>query len=129
MSRHRFILLAGDEENVRRQDYFVCIQNIAANPAGESIVWEYYRENWTNLTERFGLNDRSLGRLISSITKNFASSVKLEEIEQFYVKYPVAGAGTSARKQAIETVKYNIIWLEKNKAQLDDWLQSENYKY
>lgn len=119
--------MATDVNNVRSQDYFTCLQYISANTVGEPIVWDYYRENWPELVERFGLNDRSLGRLISSITKNFATLIKLEEMEEFYTKYPETGAGTAARKQAIETVKYNILWLQRNKHQLDNWLQSNLY--
>jgi len=32
-----FLVLAGDENIVRSQDYFTCVQYIAANPVGESL--------------------------------------------------------------------------------------------
>ncbi|KAM8706831.1 hypothetical protein ACLKA7_011000 [Drosophila subpalustris] len=119
---YRLLELASDESVVRSQDYFTCVQNIAANPVGEPIVWEYYREQWPQLVERFGLGDRVLGRLIASITSRFASQVKLEEVQHFYNKYPESGAGASPRQQAIETIKYNINWLQENSADIGSWL-------
>ncbi|KAH8312022.1 hypothetical protein KR044_009052 [Drosophila immigrans] len=119
---YRLLELASDESIVRSQDYVTCLQNIAANPVGEPIVWEYYREQWPQLVERFGLNDRYMGRMIAVITERFASQVKLEEVQQFYSKYPESGAGASPRLQAIETIKYNINWLQENGADIANWL-------
>lgn len=112
---------------MRGQDYFTCLQNIASNPVGEPLVWDYVRGHWENLAKRFGLNDRYLGRLIPSITNRFATTVKLEEMEAFFKKYPHAGAGAGARKQALATVNNNIKWLKANKAKVSNWLKSKTY--
>ncbi|XP_017845078.2 LOW QUALITY PROTEIN: glutamyl aminopeptidase [Drosophila busckii] len=120
---YRLLELANDESIVRSQDYHTCVQYIAANPVGESIVWDYYRENWVQLAERFGLNDRYFGRLIASITSGFASEVKLEEVQEFYKKQPESGAGAGSRHQAIETIKYNMNWLQENSADISSWLK------
>ncbi|XP_023035875.2 uncharacterized protein LOC6650874 [Drosophila willistoni] len=120
---YRFLELASkDESVVRSQDYFTCVQYLANNPVGEPVVWEYYREHWPELTARFDLNNRNLGSLISQITKYFASQVKLEEVQQFFAKYPEAGAGANARLVALETIKYNIQWLEQNSGDIGEWL-------
>ncbi|XP_016980391.2 glutamyl aminopeptidase [Drosophila rhopaloa] len=118
----KFLALAGNESIVRSQDYFTCVQYIAANPVGEPVVWEFYREQWPQLSARFSLNDRNLGRLIAQITANFRSSIKLEEVQQFFEKYPESGAGANSRLVAVETIKYNIEWLARNRADISDWL-------
>ncbi|XP_039964988.1 uncharacterized protein LOC120777590 [Bactrocera tryoni] len=121
-----YINLAWDENNVRGQDYFTCIQYIAANPVGEPIVWDYVREHWPDLVDRFGLNERYLGSMIPSITARFDSQTKLEEMQQFFAKYPEAGAGAAARVRAQETVKNNIAWLANNKANIAAWLEKNS---
>ncbi|XP_001358398.3 glutamyl aminopeptidase [Drosophila pseudoobscura] len=121
----RYIDLAWNEEYVRGQDYFTCLTYIAANPVGESLVWEYVRENWQKLVDRFGLNERYLGNLIPSITARFSTQTKLEEMEYFFEKYPEAGAGTAARVRALETVKNNIVWLAENLEAVDAWLDNQ----
>uniref|UniRef100_A0A034VK36 glutamyl aminopeptidase n=1 Tax=Bactrocera dorsalis TaxID=27457 RepID=A0A034VK36_BACDO len=121
----RYINLAWNESYVRGQDYFTCLTYISNNRIGQSLVWDYVRENWPRLVERFGINERYLGRLIPSITARFVTQTKLEEMEAFFAKYPEAGAGTAARKQALETVKFNIKWLQQNKAQITQWLAEQ----
>ncbi|XP_026835049.1 glutamyl aminopeptidase isoform X1 [Drosophila erecta] len=118
----RYINWAWDESNVRRQDYFTLLGYISTNPVGQSLVWDYVRENWEKLVEHFGINERTLGRLIPTITARFSTETKLEEMQQFFAKYPEAGAGTAARQQALEAVKANIKWLAVNKAQVGEWL-------
>lgn len=119
---YRLIELANDESIVRSQDYMTYAQYIAANPVGTQIYWEYYREQWPQLVARFGLNSRQFGKLIVSITGQFASQVKLEEVQQFYSKYPEAGAGAASRQEAIETIKYNINWQQQNIPVIANWL-------
>ncbi|XP_053945174.1 glutamyl aminopeptidase-like [Anastrepha ludens] len=120
-----YVNLAWSEDNVRSQDYFTCLQYIASNPVGESIVWDYVREQWPKLVERFGINERTLGNLIPAITANFDKQTKLEEMERLFAKYPEAGAGAAARVRALEAVKNNIVWLANNKNKIGAWL--ENY--
>jgi len=45
-------------------------------------------------------------------------------MENFFEKYPDAGAGESPRSQSIEQVKNNIEWLEVNKEEIHTWLEA-----
>lgn len=119
----RFIDLAWNPENVREQDYFTCIQGIAANPVGEPIVWDYVRENWPNLLEKFTINNRYLGRMIPAITGNFDSETKLNEVLAFFETNPNAGAGAASREQAVANIKVNIQWLNSNIFDIHSWLE------
>lgn len=122
----RFIDLAWDESNVRGQDYFSCLTLIAANRVGESLVWDYVREHWPQLVARFGLNERYLGSMIPSITSRFSTPIRLQEMRDFFAKYPEAGAGAAARLQALARVETNIQWLENNTKDIGAWLD-ENF--
>lgn len=113
-----------DENYVRAQDAFTCLRQISANPVGTPLVWDWVRENWEFLVKRYTLNDRYLGQLIPAITSSFASEVKLNEIKDFYKKYPEAGAGELYRTRGLETVVNNIKWLEKNEGKIEAWLNS-----
>lgn len=108
---------------MRRQDYFTCLTFIARNRIGESLVWDYVREHWPDLVERFGLNERNLGKLIPDISGNFASEMRLKEMEEFFRQYPEAGAGARARNLALEVISNNIKWIKTNLAPVTDWFQ------
>lgn len=50
--------------------------------------------------------------------------LSLFQMENFFEKYPDAGAGESSRSQSIEQVKTNIQWLKDNKEEIERWLDS-----
>lgn len=47
----------------------------------------------------------------------------LFQMQNFFEKYPNAGAGESPRSQSIEQVKANIEWLKVNKEEIRKWLE------
>ncbi|XP_065075493.1 aminopeptidase A-like isoform X2 [Ochlerotatus camptorhynchus] len=116
---------AWDNQLVREQDHLTCIQNVAANKHGEQVAWDHVRLNWERLIDRYSLGERNLGRMIPSITGRFSSSVRLMELEDFFRRYPDAGAGVSARVQALENISNNIKWLDRNEKIVAEWLRNE----
>ena len=97
------------------------------SPIGKPIVWDFVRNNWPKLVDRFTLNDRYMGRMISEITKSFATPRRLQEMKDFFEVYPEAGAGENYRKIAVETVKNNIIFVESKHDQIENWLTKQGF--
>lgn len=115
-------LASKDERYVRKQDYFTLMGAISVNRNGETIVWKYVRDHWDEISARFGLSERNLGRMIPTITSRFTTKSELKEIQDFFAANPDAGAGANARIQALETVENNIKWLEINQDPIGVWL-------
>lgn len=46
------------------------------------------------------------------------------KMEDFFAKYPDAGAGTVSRQQARETLRSNIEWLKQHREEIAAWLGS-----
>ncbi|XP_029452010.1 glutamyl aminopeptidase [Rhinatrema bivittatum] len=111
---------------IKSQDAFTVLQYISYNKYGKTMAWDWVRLNWEYLVNRYTINDRNLGRLIPRITGAFNTELQLWQMENFFEKYPEAGAGAASRKQALETVKSNIEWLKRNKAEIKEWLDMSN---
>lgn len=45
--------LSQDEEMVKKQDEIVILINVATNPAGTRLVYDYLEENWDAIFNRF----------------------------------------------------------------------------
>lgn len=120
----RYIELASSNDTyIRKQDYFAFLNSVAGNRKyGEALVWDYVRTNWLNLVDRFEISERNLGRMIPNVTARFAKEIRLQEMEDFFAKYPDAGAGVNARIQALENIRNNIKWLENNKESIGMFL-------
>nr|XP_006119337.1 glutamyl aminopeptidase-like [Pelodiscus sinensis] len=108
---------------IKSQDVFTVLKYISYNSYGKTMAWDWVRLNWDYLVSRYTLNDRNLGRLVS-ITQTFNTDLQLWQMENFFEKYPNAGAGEAPRKQALETVKNNIAWLKQNKGEIEAWLST-----
>ncbi|XP_035773194.1 glutamyl aminopeptidase-like isoform X5 [Anopheles albimanus] len=118
----RLLDLSWNTTVVRTQDQLSCIQSIAANRYGEQVAWEHVRENWERLVDRFTIGERNLGRMIPSITGRFTTQARLMELQDFFARYPEAGAGAAARAQALENIQNNINWLKRNEQNVATWL-------
>ncbi|XP_057260520.1 glutamyl aminopeptidase [Pezoporus wallicus] len=109
---------------IKSQDAFTVLRYISYNTYGKTMTWDWIRLNWEYLVDRFTINDRYLGRIVT-ITQTFHTELQLWQMENFFEKYPNAGAGESPRSQSIEQVKNNIEWLKVNKEEIQMWLEEQ----
>ncbi|XP_053317476.1 glutamyl aminopeptidase [Spea bombifrons] len=110
---------------IKSQDALNVIYYISVNSKnGKQMAWDWVRINWEYLVSRYTINDRNLGRIVTRISTRFNTNIQLWQMEDFFEKYPNAGAGETPRKQALETVKNNIAWVTNNKNGIQSWLEA-----
>ncbi|MBN3319887.1 AMPE aminopeptidase, partial [Atractosteus spatula] len=120
----KFLKAIRNESVVRSQDVFTIIRYISYNKYGKTMAWDWTTLNWEYLVNRFTINDRNLGRLITRISNTFNTELQLWQMQHFFEKYPNAGAGATPRKQALETVRNNIEWIKENRDEIYTWLNN-----
>ncbi|XP_070776751.1 glutamyl aminopeptidase isoform X2 [Enoplosus armatus] len=113
-----------DESVVRSQDLFTVVRYVSYNPLGQSMAWDWTTLNWDYLVNRYTINDRNLGRLLSRITTTYNTESQLWKMEHFFSLTPDAGAGEMPRQQALETVRNNIEWIRRNENEIRGWLEN-----
>ncbi|KAK7085111.1 hypothetical protein SK128_002659, partial [Halocaridina rubra] len=124
----RWMALAKNESIVRGQDYLIMLSNIASNPWNTHIVWSFVKANWPYLVERFSLNNRYLGRMVKDVSTRFTSQNELDDLKEFFEKYPNAGSGARSRKQALEEIQKNVGWIDKHSEHLYEWFFKNSIK-
>ncbi|XP_068195817.1 glutamyl aminopeptidase [Antennarius striatus] len=113
-----------NESMVRSQDLFTVVRYVSYNPLGQSMAWDWTTLNWDYLVNRYTINDRNLGRLLSQITTTYNTEVQLWRMEHFFNQKPHAGAGEMPRQQALERVRNNIDWIKRNEDEIRWWLDN-----
>ncbi|KAI5138771.1 Glutamyl Aminopeptidase [Manis pentadactyla] len=116
----RYLDLLKDSYLIKTQDVFTVIRYISYNSYGKNMAWNWIQLNWEYLVNRYTLNDRNLGRIVT-IAEPFNTELQLWQMESFFKKYPEAGAGEKPRAQVLETVKNNIEWLKQNRNTIRQW--------
>lgn len=119
---HKYLDNAMNESYIRSQDFFSVLNYISENDIGTPIVWDFIRNKWDYLVERFTLHNRYLGRSIK-ICNRFQDEFRLKEMEEFFKRYPEAGAGKRARQQTLENVQNNIKWIKLHSKEISNWLK------
>uniref|UniRef100_A0A4X2K432 Aminopeptidase n=1 Tax=Vombatus ursinus TaxID=29139 RepID=A0A4X2K432_VOMUR len=117
----RYLDLLKDTNIIKSQDVFTVIRYISYNSYGKYMAWDWIRLNWEYLINRFTLNNRNLGRIVT-IAEPFNTEFQLWQIQTFFNKYPEAGAGAASRENVLETVKNNIEWLKRHREDIKEWL-------
>ncbi|XP_039235826.1 glutamyl aminopeptidase isoform X2 [Pipra filicauda] len=120
----RYLKYIYDTNLIKSQDVFTVLRYISYNTYGKTMAWDWIRLNWQYLVDRFTINDRTLGRIVT-ITQTFNTELQLWQMENFFEKYPNAGAGELPRSQSLEQVKSNIEWLKENKEEIRMWLEAQ----
>lgn len=126
---HRLLEATKNENIIRSQDVFTLVQYVSRSSDGKIMAWDWMTLNWDYLVNRFTINDRNLGRLPARITTTYSSNLQLWKMEHFFALHPNAGAGEMPRKQALETVKNNIEWVERNRDEVRVWLENNVPQY
>lgn len=121
---YRLLEASKNESIVKSQDLFTVVRYVSYNPLGQSMAWDWTTLNWDYLVSRYTINDRNLGRLLNSISTSYNTELQLWKMEHFFGLTPDAGAGEMPRKQAIETVKNNIGWMQRNQDEIKLWLDN-----
>lgn len=77
------VLAFAMSSEVRSQDTVFVISSVASSKVGRDLAWNYFKDNWDMFNERYK-GAFLLVRLVKSLTENFASFDKAEEIENFF---------------------------------------------
>ena len=78
------------------------------------------KSNWPEFDRRYGSGGFGLMRLVS-LCGNFTTQEKLADVESFFTENPAPAAERTIR-QALERIRLNIRWLERNREEVAGWL-------
>ena len=109
-----------DTEYVRTHNTIGIMARTAGNPKGKGLAWDFLKSNWAEFDRRYGEGGFGLMTLVS-IAGRFTTQEKLEDVEKFFTDTPVPAADRTIR-QALEAIRLNVAWLERNRGPLAEWL-------
>ena len=105
---------------VRIHNTVPMVASVATNRYGMDLAWEFVKKNWDEFNRRYGEGGFTLMHLVS-ITSRFTSMEKYEDVKQFFSDNPSPAADRTI-KQALERISLNSAWIERNRQELDSWL-------
>jgi len=116
------LLAMSIDGSIRSQDVFYVFGTLANNRAGAALSWKFLQDNWSTIIEMFASGQFLLARIVKSATSCFASQARAAEVEAFFKDHEAPGA-ERAIQQALEVIRSNAGWLERDAASVDEWLK------
>uniref|UniRef100_A0A4W4FRU3 Aminopeptidase n=1 Tax=Electrophorus electricus TaxID=8005 RepID=A0A4W4FRU3_ELEEL len=118
-----WILQAGlDGNDIQTPELPLVISTVCRHFAGHLYAWDFVKENWDKLTQKFPVGSFALQSIIASTTSQFSRKLQLEEVQSFFGSLKERGSQMRSVQEAIENIELNIRWMESNLATLRKWL-------
>ncbi|MCJ8746846.1 hypothetical protein PDJAM_G00146480 [Pangasius djambal] len=118
-----WLLKAGlDGSPIQTPELPLVINRVSRHFAGYLYAWDFVKENWDKLTEKFPIGSFPLQNIIMSATSQFSTKTHLEEVESFFGSLKKRGSQMRSVQEAIENIQLNMFWVEKNLDTLRKWL-------
>ncbi|XP_054434595.1 endoplasmic reticulum aminopeptidase 1 [Pteronotus mesoamericanus] len=109
---------------IKTQEFPGILRRIGRNPVGYPLAWQFLREKWNKLVEKFGLGSASIAYMVMGTTNQFSTRARLEEVKGFFSSLKENGSQLRCVQQTIETIEENIRWMDKNFDKIRVWLQN-----
>ncbi|KAF6124143.1 endoplasmic reticulum aminopeptidase 1 [Phyllostomus discolor] len=110
---------------IKTQEFPGILRLVGRNPVGYPLAWQFLRENWNKLVQKFDLGSPSIAYMVMGTTNQFSTRARLEEVKGFFSSLKENGSQLRCVQQTIETIEENIRWMDKNFDKIRAWLQNE----
>uniref|UniRef100_A0A8C2C7B4 Aminopeptidase n=1 Tax=Cyprinus carpio TaxID=7962 RepID=A0A8C2C7B4_CYPCA len=101
-----------DGSVIQTQEFPLVINAICKNFAGYLYAWDFVKENWDKITQNFTFVYLYYGNIFFFLIQT----------QNFFTSLGTNGSQMRIVQEAIETIKLNMRWMEKNLNTLQKWL-------
>ncbi|XP_019956595.2 leucyl-cystinyl aminopeptidase [Paralichthys olivaceus] len=118
-----WILKAGLSGNIiQTQELPLVINTMVKGFAGHLFVWDFVQENWDRLIEKFSVGSFAIQTIVKSATFQFSTQAHLDQVQSFFSGLKERGSQMRSVQEALETIRLNQRWMDKNLPILQKWL-------
>jgi len=113
-----------DDAGIRVQDGARTFIGVAAGGVGRYLAWDFIRDNWDAIVERFSSGIFMLPTIMSTLKEGYNTRLDLEQLKAFYEKNrDNLSDGKRELEQAIEQATANVAWMDNNYDVIVSWLE------
>lgn len=114
---------------IKTQEFPSILIAIGRNPVGYTLAWQFLKENWNKIVQKFELGSPSISYMVMGTTNQFSTTARLEEVKGFFSSLKENGSQLRCVQQTIETIEENIRWMDKNFDKIRVWLQNKKLQH
>ena len=111
-------------DEVRTQDAYIVVCNVAANKHGRDLAWRFFQDNGAKFSSIYG-SGSPIARLVECVTEYYASEEKALEVEAFFASNSFPGSERTLQ-QSLENIRLNARWLARDGESVRQYLKKSN---
>ncbi|XP_043819667.1 leucyl-cystinyl aminopeptidase [Dromiciops gliroides] len=119
---HWLLKASLDGDIILSQKLSIIIKAVGQSFAGHLLAWDFVKENWSRLVQKFHLGSYTIQSIVASTTHLFSTKTHLSEVQTFFEAQSEATSQLRCVQEAIQIIQLNIQWMEKNLKNLAFWL-------
>ncbi|XP_074138121.1 endoplasmic reticulum aminopeptidase 1 isoform X2 [Sminthopsis crassicaudata] len=108
---------------IKTQEFPTILNYVARNPKGYLLAWQFLKENWNRIIEKFELGSNTVSYMVMGTTNQYSTREQFEEVKEFFSSLKENGSQLRSVQQTLETIKENIRWMNQNFEKIRVWLQ------
>ncbi|XP_039289965.1 aminopeptidase N isoform X2 [Nilaparvata lugens] len=113
------------DSGIRKQDAPTVFAALSGNVIGQSLAFNFLRENWPSLKEYFGESMFTLNTLIRLSTNRMNTDFELKSLREFVVERKSdLESASKVVDQVLENAQANVNWMRTNYKTIIAWLTS-----
>nr|XP_003479495.2 leucyl-cystinyl aminopeptidase [Cavia porcellus] len=112
--------LEGD--TIRTQKLSFIIRTVGRSFAGHLLAWDFVKENWDKLVQKFHLGSYTIQNIVAGSTHLFSTKAHFSEVQAFFENQSETTFRLRCVREALEVIQLNIQWMEQNLKTLTLWL-------
>ncbi|XP_034026064.1 LOW QUALITY PROTEIN: leucyl-cystinyl aminopeptidase [Thalassophryne amazonica] len=109
---------------IQTNEFPSVVTTVSKDFAGYLLVWDFIQQNWNCLTEKFPLGSYSIQKILKSATCQFSTETHLNQVQAFFSSLKDYGSHLRIVQEALETIRLNQHWMDRNLPMLQDWLET-----
>jgi len=113
-------------KDVKGQDIYLPIQGLRGHQDGCYALWNWVKDNWTELEKRLPPSLSMLSNVVAIGTSSFTHKEHIKDIEAFFKDKSTKGFDMSL-SQSIDSISAKSAWLERDGEDVTGWLKEHKY--
>jgi len=112
---------------IRKADGRSVISRVAINSIGRDLAFDFIRDKWDRVIDYYGSTSFAMAGLMKNVLSQRNTEFSLNEIHRFQAENEESLSSAKREvKQAIETTRGNIKWMENNYDVITAWLDNQS---
>ncbi|CAF0711353.1 unnamed protein product [Brachionus calyciflorus] len=123
-SKEQYLLSRYLNDQLNTSSLITAIRNVLNKPSGNSLAWQFLKNNWNFIYEKFN-SSTTFSNLLLDLSIRFSSQEQLNDVENFFKEKELTNSLKKDFNTTINRIQSNINWMKNGLNAVGNWLSQQ----